>query len=190
MIKHLLSTALIALLCISVTYGQSSYVPTYVPGNLIVQILPNGSLDKIISDNSELDGEPTLLRVNRLLSGPMYAYLLTFDPTLDHAEMRRLINGHDDVSLVQLNHYVQERVLPDDPDLSEQWWHTNIDSDEAWDITTGGLTATGDTIVVCVVDNGGDLDHPTAQNSGRAQRIVKCTPERGIVGVASVYSPR
>ena len=32
-------------------------------------------------------------------------------------------------------------------------------ADEAWQITTGGTTALGDTIVICIIDNGVDLNH-------------------------------
>ena len=35
----------------------------------------------------------------------------------------------------------------------------DIDADSAWAISTGGLTALGDTIVVCVIDGGIDLNH-------------------------------
>jgi serine protease len=35
-----------------------------------------------------------------------------------------------------------------------------LDADLAWDITTGGVTASGDTIVVCVIDDGLSLTHP------------------------------
>jgi hypothetical protein len=158
--KHIFTTIILAtLFCVS-AIAQSFEQAGVVPGDLIIQITPNGSLDKIIEDNAELNGEPTMMRVNRLLSEPMYAYLLTFNPELDHEEIRRQINSHHDISIVQLNHYVQKRVVPNDPDYNQQWWHQNIDSELAWDLTTGGVTATGDTIVVCVVDDGGDLDHP------------------------------
>lgn len=148
------------LISVSVSFGQGYNETPFVPGELIIQIIPDGSVDKIISDNEELNGEPTGLRLNKLLSAPMYAYLLTFDETVDAYDLKQQVNRHKDISLVQFNHYIQQRILPNDPQLSQQWWHTNIDSDNAWDITTGGLTATGDTIVVCVVDDGGDLDHP------------------------------
>ncbi|MCB0680027.1 MAG: S8 family serine peptidase, partial [Saprospiraceae bacterium] len=36
----------------------------------------------------------------------------------------------------------------------------DIDATEAWDHTTGGLTPAGDTIVVAVIDDGTDPDHP------------------------------
>lgn len=144
----------------SVSLAQSNGETPYVPGELIVQIMPDGNMEKILDDNAELDGNPTNIRLNKLLSAPMYAYLLTFDEGVDEFALKEQVNRHPDISLVQFNHYIEQRILPNDPQLNQQWWHTNIDSDNAWDITTGGLTATGDTIVVCVVDDGGDLDHP------------------------------
>ena len=65
------------------------------------------------------------------------------------------------VKAVQLNHVVYERATtPDDPGFGQQWHHVqsgdhDIDSDEAWDITTGGSTASGTPIVVAVLEGGG-----------------------------------
>ena len=61
----------------------------------------------------------------------------------------------------QFNHEVQSReTLPDDPALNQQWHHVqngdhDIDSDLAWDITTGGQTSDGTRIVVAVLEGGG-----------------------------------
>ena len=145
--------------------------PQTVPGNIIVQV-PNKSINEVIITNQFFEGQPTNLKLNRLLSGPMAAYLLEFNPNISHNRFLQQLWNHPSVTLIQLNHYIEHRaVTPDDPQLNQQWWHVNdglgsgivdadIDSDEAWEITTGGLTATGDTIVVCVVDDGGDFDHP------------------------------
>ncbi|HIF14621.1 MAG TPA: hypothetical protein EYQ86_04590, partial [Bacteroidetes bacterium] len=71
----------------------------------------------------------------------------------------------------QVNHIIKNRAtLPNDTDISQQWQYVNngsnggvvdadLDADEAWDITTGGVTTEGDTIVVCVIDDGIDLNH-------------------------------
>ena len=69
------------------------------------------------------------------------------------------------VEAVQFNHYVENRATtPNDPSFNQQWHHVesgdhDIDSDEAWDISTGGYTANGDRIVVCVMESG-DYSHP------------------------------
>lgn len=162
-------SSLICLLAISVSVAQEK--PQVVPGNIIVQV-PNGEIEKVISDNQTFNGISTELKLNRLLSAPMAAYLLEFNENIHHEQFLQHLWNDRNVTLIQLNHYIQQRITtPDDTQFGQQWWHVNdgsgnatadadIDSDEAWDITTGGVTATGDTIVVCVVDDGGDLDHP------------------------------
>lgn len=162
-------TLLLCVLTIASAFAQEK--PQAVPGNIIVQV-PNGQIDKVISENQYFNGVPTDLKLNRLLSAPMAAYLLEFNEDIHHQQFLQQLWRHPSVTLIQLNHYISDRnTTPDDPQLNQQWWHVNtgqnggtadadIDSDEAWDITTGGVTATGDTIVVCVVDDGGDLDHP------------------------------
>ena len=163
---------LLIILCVFyVSESQAQNKPKFVPGNIIVQV-PNGQIDQVVAKNRVLDGLPTNLKLNRLLSAPMAAYLLEFDETVHHQRLLKQIWDNPNVTLVQFNHYVQNRnTTPNDSQFGDQWWHINngsgggtadadIDSDEAWDITTGGVTATGDTIVVCVVDDGGDLDHP------------------------------
>jgi subtilisin family serine protease len=51
-------------------------------------------------------------------------------------------------------------TIPNDPVYINQSDMNLIGMPKAWDITTGGLTARGDTIVVAVVDNGFDISHP------------------------------
>ena len=74
--------------------------------------------------------------------------------------MLRTLNGLPFVEAAQLNHYVEERATPNDPQFGSQWHHidasdNDIDSELAWDITTGGTTANGDRIVVAVLEGGG-----------------------------------
>ena len=81
-------------------------------------------------------------------------------PAQDWAVLRAL---QDDRRLkaAQFNHEVQPReTLPNDPSLGQQWHHVesgdhDIDSDLAWDITTGGAASNGSRIVVAVLEGGG-----------------------------------
>ncbi|MBL7775423.1 MAG: S8 family serine peptidase, partial [Saprospiraceae bacterium] len=86
-----------------------------------------------------------------------------------------------EVSAAQFNHILEYRqtaplLLPDDPLFYQQWQHVNtgagggtpnadLDSDLAWDITTGGLSPLGDTIVVAVIDGGLDANHEDLQGN-------------------------
>ena len=67
-------------------------------------------------------------------------------------------------------------TTPNDVEFPNQWQYINteqsggsqgadIDVDLAWDVTTGGLTANGDTIVVAVLDDGIDLNHSDFENN-------------------------
>lgn len=76
-------------------------------------------------------------------------------------EVLRVLRQDERIEAVQFNHEVQNReTLPDDPQIGQQWHHVqsgdhDIDSDEAWDLTTGGTAANGTRIVVAVLEGGG-----------------------------------
>ena len=76
-------------------------------------------------------------------------------------EVLRGLRQDERIEAVQFNHEVQNReTLPDDPQIAQQWHHVengdhDIDSDLAWDITTGGAASDGSRIVVAVLEGGG-----------------------------------
>jgi len=122
------------------------------------------------------------LKVEQELSQTMRAYQLSFDTlAMAHDEVRTLLSRNNAFSVVQNNHRVWLRAVPNDPTFGSQWHHRNtgqsggtpdadIDADEAWNITTGGNTALGDEIVVCIIE-GVNMAHPDLidnrwQNSG------------------------
>lgn len=84
----------------------------------------------------------------------------------DKAESREAkmdrIWKNPDVRVVQNNHTnIQLReAIPDDPYYGQQWAPAIMSLPQAWEeFTTGGITATGDTIVVAVIDGGCDWTH-------------------------------
>ncbi len=95
------------------------------------------------------------------VSDIMRAWLFTFNEELVSLnEIIRYAPTCSSIQLAQANHKLAERIVPNDPSYGQQWFHddasdNDIDTPEAWDITTGGLTAFGDEIVVCVVEGGG-----------------------------------
>lgn len=60
---------------------------------------------------------------------------------------------------IRIDRQVTFRKTPNDPVYLNQSGMNLIGMPKAWDITTGGLTATGDTIVVAVLDDGFFIDH-------------------------------
>ncbi|MCC7245694.1 MAG: S8 family serine peptidase [Saprospiraceae bacterium] len=123
-------------------------------------------------EKSQNEGLTPPFSVKKQLSTHFNAWLINgLEP--DKAEW---LMGQTGIVSVQENYQLQNRsiqpplLLPNDPLFSQQWSLMNtggnggtldadIDAEQAWDITTGGTTAAGDTIVVAVID-GGMAQHP------------------------------
>jgi hypothetical protein len=134
----------------------------YVPGELIVMMEKGDSPHTTAAILTRTLAPQLQIEVTQCLSERSAIYLLSYTTSLGNDEAilakTRQMSG---VRAAQFNHYISERAtLPNDPSIGTQWHHVNgndrdIDSDLAWDITTGGTTATGDEIVVCVIEPGG-----------------------------------
>ena len=71
-----------------------------------------------------------------------------------------LIRRLPEVDLAQFNHWIHDRSVPNDPFFENQWHHDqsadhDIDTPEAWNLTTGGTTTDGHRVVVAVLETGG-----------------------------------
>ncbi|MBK9108302.1 MAG: S8 family serine peptidase [Saprospiraceae bacterium] len=98
-------------------------------------------------------------------------WLFEFDHTrYSAAELMESISTYDFVLNIQRNHLLQYRVKPNDPLFQLQWHHFNdassggvadadFDTDLAWDLCTGGLTENMDSIVICIIDDGLEIQH-------------------------------
>lgn len=138
----------------------------HIDGQLIVQLTADGKYSDITKDLAYVDGKATSIKAVDELSSHMRAWLFEYNAQeIEEDAMYRAFDMHPQVQIVQYNHLVQLReTTPNDLQFEDQWHHVNgndsdIDSDLAWDITTGGTTAFGDEIVVCVIE-GGNLLHP------------------------------
>jgi len=156
-------------ICFSFFSGaQESYI---VPGNLIVMVHSESDASQLTSELQSLFGITTELKVERALSQSMHIYLYNFNSTTINQDLLlKAVRRNHLVKIAQFNHTFQERVIPDDTQFLSMWDLNNtgasgglidadIDAPEAWDITTGGLTSLGDTIVVAAIDGGFDLTH-------------------------------
>ena len=178
----------IGMLFISMT-GKTQ--PSYVPGQMLVQVNSSEELSVFLGQPVEVGGVSVDLEFDRVVSEPLGIYLLTFDTeaTVEDQKLLKAVRRHPLIALAQFNHRLSIRCLEiNDPEYPNQWHHSNdgqngavedadIDSDLAWDITQGGTTATGDTIVICVIE-GGNLNHVDLQaNAWRNQGEI---PGNGI----------
>ncbi len=139
----------------------------YVPGELMIQIIPGKNLQLIESDFSSIN-----LKSKLLLSKRMNIWLFEFaSGIISDKEVLSDIKNHKSILEAQFNHFISLReTIPNDTYFNEQWALKNtgqsggvpdadIDATDAWDITTEGVTALGDTIVVAIIDGGVYIDH-------------------------------
>lgn len=91
-------------------------------------------------------------------------------------EMLSWLRRLPEVRVAQFNHLIEERgcssnIFPDDPLFPLQWhlfnngtsggvFDADLDAEQAWEISTGGLSPEGDTIVIAVIDGGVQISHP------------------------------
>ncbi len=140
---------------------------SYVPGQLMIQIIPGKNLKLIESDFSSIN-----LKSKLLLSKRMNIWLFEFaSGIISDKEVLSDIKNHTSILEAQFNHFISIReIVPNDTYFDEQWALRNtgqsggvpdadIDATNAWDITIEGVTALGDTIVVAIIDGGVYIDH-------------------------------
>lgn len=164
-----------AIICLAIAFLSSVITNAqdapYVPGQVLIQPEDGQDINQLIEESFGMSHVAFSLK--ELISIPLNIYLLEFSSNgISDREIMSSLRSTREVGLAQFNHYVKNRLTtPDDALFGSQWQYVNtgqsggtvdadIDIDEAWDITTGGLTATGDTIVVCIIDDGIDADHP------------------------------
>jgi serine protease len=148
-----------ALLCLQVLniYAQQARVP----GEMIVQLQGTTNTEDWTTRYPEVSVESLIPDMN--------LYLLRADPVITDSLYKVIIQDPEVIN-VQYNHYVQIRQFPDDPFFENQWNFYNdgssggvadadIDLELAWDLSTGGWTTRGDTIVVAAVDDEFSIPH-------------------------------
>ena len=145
----------------------------FVPGEIIILLRAQTSIEDFRREYSAL-ADTTSLKTE-LLSYSIPVYLIRHSGLSGRENaMLSKMQSFRSLHASQLNYLVQPRVLPNDTDFGNQWALNNtgqaggvadadVDAPEAWNLTTGGLTAAGDTIVVAVVDGGVQLNHPDLQ---------------------------
>ncbi|MDG1767671.1 MAG: hypothetical protein P8H98_12820, partial [Flavobacteriales bacterium] len=142
--KNLLLLAFALVLC---TFSSSAQLADRVPGQLIVKLKSIDQKDELTRQCQNLHGVNIQAKVNRILSKRSHIVLLEFDESaLSGEKTLDILRALPQVVAAQFNHTVTERAtIPNDPQIGSQWHHVDasdndIDTDLAWDITTGGTT--------------------------------------------------
>jgi hypothetical protein len=169
----------------------------YVEGQIMIKLYSDQPYSQGQMLNEVLqDFQPEGLGMVQKLSDRMDIFLLSYDPSLvDDARMLENIKAHPFVELAQFNHFIEQRALyPNDADFPLQWNMHNtgqnsgepdadIDGPEAWELGNSGVTATGDSIIIAIVDDGFDLEHEDIRFWKNYQEI----PNNGIDDDANGY---
>ena len=158
-IKPLFILALMALYVFSYAQEpeQSQESTTYVENEFIIW------LEQDVDASDFAAKSNTGIMPKRQLSKRLNIWLFEINDNKELREdkMRRL-NANADVRVIQNNHtnITLREAIPDDPFFGQQWAPAIMNLPQAWEeFTTGGVTATGDTIVVAVIDGGADWTH-------------------------------
>ena len=130
---------------------------TFVENEFIIW-LEQGVDAATFSANSNVGISPKRMLSKRL---NIWLFEITDKAESREVKMERLWKDPD-VRVIQNNHtnITLREAIPDDPYFGQQWAPAIMSLPQAWDeFTTGGITATGDTIVVAVIDGGADWTH-------------------------------
>lgn len=140
-----------------------SQKPATVPGEVLIRFEKDYDVNEFSTIVERELGIIPKLALRQCISDYMDIWLCSFDESsIEKYSLIEELKQLPGVVTAQANHILTERIIPDDPFFNQQWHHQqaedhDIDSDLAWDITTGGSTVTGDEIVVCVVELGGAM---------------------------------
>jgi len=173
---NLIRSSLLAAAVILVHTAGFGQRTAHMPGQLLVSLAPESGVPKFLVDRFSNSPGRIPLRIGKKVSDLLNVWLFEIpdDPQIEH-NVLEWFRQQPEVRAAQYNHLLENRqtppdLIPDDPLFSQQWQHLNtgsgggqanadLDSDLAWNITTGGTTALGDTIVVAVIDGGLDAVH-------------------------------
>ena len=136
---------------------QTQRSANYVENEFIIW-LEQGVDASTFAVNTGIDIQPKKLLSERL---NIWLFEIEDDKGPREDKMHRLA-ANKDVRVIQNNHtnIMLREAIPNDPYFDMQWAPAIMSLPQAWEtFTTGGVTATGDTIVVAVIDGGMDWTH-------------------------------
>jgi hypothetical protein len=164
-IKRMRFIQLLAIVCLAstgVVAQMQSQQTERALGQVLVQLAPNVGVEypsEICRRRDKID-----LRWERTLAADWNMHLYSFDEQIVSLQtVLALLNREAQVIAAQGNFATYDRAEPNDAEYFRQTNMTLIKAPQAWDITTGGVTAQGDTIVAAILEKGYYRDHPDYQ---------------------------
>ena len=154
------------LLSLGALSAQTSTESNIRPGEILLMLQPGSSIQELRQTM------PFETEVMYTASERFRIFVLSHPNSVSAQAALTAFKAHPFVALAQFNHSLNLRAAPNDANYVAQQWSLNntgqgggtpgadIDAELAWNITTGGLTQTGDTLVVAIVDGSFQISHP------------------------------
>lgn len=154
-----------------------SFSQDYETNQLLVEFNNDENIRSFVQKYSSINNLQTGLKISEKLIPGMNYYLLEFDNNIEINTLLNSISSDTNIKIVQKNHIIKSRsIIPNDAQFASQWQYLNtgqgggtigidLDADLAWDLATGGLTVTNDTLVIAVIDDGANIFHPDLQQN-------------------------
>ena len=122
------------------------------PGTVLYKLNPNADASQLKSLNALLNSQGLVKET--VLAGSQ----IKIAKFAQHGRETAIANILKHSGLVQFaepDYAVTPTLQPNDPNFPNQWHHSNINSQQAWDTTTGDSR-----VLVAVCDTGFDVNHP------------------------------
>src|SRR5690606_22361410 len=144
-----------------ILFGQNT---NYIEGEILIRLTENTDMSEFLNRNQDLKSEG-LQQVSTVLN--IWKVKISTENYSEKQLVREMYNDPNVID-AQLNHVISLRNTPNDPMFAQQWQYyqandKDIDAEEAWEITTGGTNTDGNEIVVAVIDDGVNANHPDLQ---------------------------
>ena len=158
--KKNLFSALISLLIsigsLTAQQTENAHSNDHLAGQILFQLTDNQRFNDF---EKKLDNKGQTSFSIQEIAPTLHIFSLTFDPTkTDENQLLNQLKTDPSVFAAQFNHLIELRGTPNDPLFKEQWNLQKVNAPSVWDVTTGGKTACGDTIVVAIIDAGFQTD--------------------------------
>lgn len=148
--------------------NNSGFAQQRIVGDVLVMLKHGHAMENTLKDVQARFPQAEV-SVGETVAPTLNIWLFKANPAWEQ-QVLDYLRGLPQVQLAQFNRIADERLTPNDTIYPNQWNFENtgqgsgvpgadIKASLAWDITTGGFTGTGDTIVVAVIDQGMEITH-------------------------------